>query len=62
MWDFGDFLPWGWYSPEYYISDWYDFGLPPPPIGCEWIAEGNDALLVDVWTGEILSVYRGIFW
>ncbi len=60
-WYFGDFLPFGWYQPEFYL-DWADYGLPAPPIGCEWIAQGPDAVLVDVWTGEVLSVYRGIFW
>jgi Ni/Co efflux regulator RcnB len=60
-WYFGDFLPGGWYGSDYYL-DWAEYGLPPPPIGCEWIAEGPDAVLVDVWTGEVLSVYRGVFW
>jgi Ni/Co efflux regulator RcnB len=60
-WSFGDILPFGWYQPDFYL-DWAEYGLPPPPVGCEWIAEGSDAVLVDVWTGEVLSVYRGIFW
>jgi hypothetical protein len=33
-----------------------------PPIGCEWIRVGRDALLVDIWSGEILSVYYDMFW
>ena len=61
-WYYGDILPWGWYAPRYYLDDWMEFALPPPPIGCEWVRVGPDALLVDVWTGRILSVYRGIFW
>ena len=60
-WNYGDFLPWGWFAPQYYLS-WSDYGLPPPPIGCEWVAEGPDAVLVDVWTGQVLSVYRGVFY
>jgi len=60
-WAFGDFLPWGWYAPAYYL-DWGYYGLPAPPIGCEWIREGHDALLIDVWTGEVLSVWRDVFW
>jgi Ni/Co efflux regulator RcnB len=60
-WYFGEFLPLGWYSSQYYL-DWADYGLPPPPVGCEWIAEGPDAVLVDVWTGEVLSVYQGVFY
>jgi Ni/Co efflux regulator RcnB len=60
-WFFGEFLPLGWYTSQYYL-DWADYGLPPPPVGCEWIAEGPDAVLVDVWTGEVLSVYQGVFY
>jgi Ni/Co efflux regulator RcnB len=60
-WYYGDFLPWGWFAPGYYL-DWADYGLPPPPIGCEWVRVGPDALLVDIWTGEVLSVYRNVFW
>jgi Ni/Co efflux regulator RcnB len=60
-WFFGDYLPFGWFGPSYYL-DWGYFDLPPPPIGCEWVRVGPDALLVDVWSGEVLSVEHGIFW
>jgi Ni/Co efflux regulator RcnB len=60
-WGYGDFLPRGWFAPGYYL-DWGSYGLPPPPAGCEWIQEGTDALLVDVWTGEVLSVEPGVFY
>jgi len=60
-WVFGMFLPWGWFLPAYYL-DWGLYDLPPPPIGCEWVREGPDAVLVDIWTGEILSVYSGVFY
>jgi Ni/Co efflux regulator RcnB len=60
-WAFGEYLPRGWYTPTYYL-DWRAFDLPYPPIGCEWVRVGDDALLVDVWTGEILSLYYDIFW
>lgn len=60
-WNFGDILPFDWFAPDYYL-DWSDYDLPEPPIGCEWVREGPDAVLVDVWTGEVLSVYRGVFY
>jgi Ni/Co efflux regulator RcnB len=60
-WAYGMFLPWGWFTPDFYL-DWAAYGLPPPPIGCEWIRQGPDAVLVDVWTGEVLSVYSGLFY
>ena len=60
-WYFGDYLPGGWYASYYYL-DWRAYGLAYPPIGCEWVRVGRDALLVDVWTGEVLSVYYDLFW
>ncbi len=60
-WGFGDFLPFGWFAQEYYL-DFEDYGLPYPPVGCEWVRQGPDAVLVNVWTGEVLSVAYGVFW
>jgi Ni/Co efflux regulator RcnB len=60
-WTYGQFLPLAWLLPTYYLN-WGAYGLPEPPIGCEWVQEGPDALLIDVWTGEVLSVYRGVFY
>jgi len=60
-WVFGDVLPVGWFAPAYYL-DYNAYSLPLPPIGCEWVREGSDAVLVDVWTGQVLSVYGGVFY
>lgn len=61
-WSFGDFLPWGWYDQQYYLSNYWSYGLPMPPVGCEWVRSGDDAILVDVWSGRVLSVYYNLFW
>jgi Nickel/cobalt transporter regulator len=60
-WAYGDILPFGWFTPDYYLDFSY-YGLPMPPVGCEWVREGPDAVLVDIWTGEVLSVYSGLFY
>ncbi|MDR6627184.1 RcnB family protein [Caulobacter segnis] len=60
-WAFGDRLPGGWYGSSYYLDAWR-YGLPQPPIGCEWVRVGDDAILVDVWSGQVLSVWRDLFW
>jgi Ni/Co efflux regulator RcnB len=60
-WSFGDYLPGGWYSQSYYLNSGM-YGLPYPPVGCEWVRVGDDALLVDVWSGQVLSVYYNLFW
>jgi len=60
-WGYGDYLPFGWFAPDYYLDFGY-YGLPEPPIGCEWVREGPDAVLVDISTGEVLSVENGLFY
>lgn len=60
-WAFGDILPRHWFGAGYYLN-WFSYGLPRPPIGTEWVRVGDDALLVDVWSGRIVSVYYDLFW
>ncbi|HRD29307.1 MAG TPA: RcnB family protein [Caulobacter sp.] len=60
-WAYNDFLPFGWFTASYYLNAGA-YGLPYPPIGCEWVRVGQDALLVDIWTGRVISVYYGLFW
>ena len=61
-WGFGDFLPRGWYGEPYWIGDFVDYDLPYPPPGFEWVRVGDDALMIDRYTGRIVQVVRGIFW
>jgi len=60
-WGYGDYLPVGWFAPQFYL-DFGSFGLTTPPIGCEWVREGPDAVLIDVYTGQVLSVANGVFY
>jgi Ni/Co efflux regulator RcnB len=32
-----------------------------PPVGYEWVRDGNDAILVNTGSGEILQVEYGVF-
>lgn len=60
---FGEILPpIFWTSPDYLIEDWWDYDLPYPPPGYEWVRAGDDALLVDEYDGRIVQVIREIFW
>jgi Ni/Co efflux regulator RcnB len=61
-WGYGDILPRGWYGSSYYIDDWSDYGLPIPPVGYEWTRIGDDAVLVDTYTGRIVQVVYDLFW
>lgn len=62
QWGFGDFLPRAWYGSQYYLSDFDYYGLPYPPPGFEWVRVGEDALLIDRFTGRIVQVVRYLFW
>jgi Ni/Co efflux regulator RcnB len=61
-WAFGDFLPRGWYGQDYWLDDFLDYDLPYPPPGFEWVRVGDDAVLVDQYSGQVVQVVRGIFW
>lgn len=61
-WVFGQILPYGWYSSDWYINDYYDYGLPQPPYGYEWIRNGPDALMVNIANGEVVESAPGVFY
>jgi Ni/Co efflux regulator RcnB len=61
-WGYGDILPLGWYAPEYRLYDWWNYDLPAPPPGYEWVRVGYDALLVDQFDGRVVQVVRLVFY
>lgn len=61
-WAYGEILPQAWFSPDYVIEDWWDFGLPEPPYGYDWVRVGDDALLIYEGSGEVVQVVRDLFW
>ncbi|MCR5878967.1 RcnB family protein [Phenylobacterium sp. J367] len=61
-WTFGEILPRGWYDAPYRLGSWWDFGLPMPPPGYDWVRVGYDAVLVDLWSGRVVQVVRYVFW
>jgi Ni/Co efflux regulator RcnB len=61
-WSYGQTLPSIFWAQDYWISDYEDYGLGYPPDGCVWVRYGNDALLIDEDSGEILEVVYGQFY
>lgn len=61
-WGYGDFLPRGWFGSGYWINDPWRFDLPQAPLGFGWVRSGDDALLIDQYTGRVVQVVRNIFW
>ena len=58
----GSFLPTLFLTQQYFFDEFYDVGLPPPPPGTRWIEYGPDALLVDVFTGQVIDVIYDVFY
>lgn len=61
-WAFGMILPSLFWSRDYWIDSYWDYGLMDPPYGYVWVRNGDDAMLVNVETGDILSVEYGLFY
>lgn len=61
-WVFGERLPRAFFAPDYFILDFTAFGLLAPWDGYEWVRYGDDALLIDVETGEVIRVEYDVFY
>lgn len=61
-WSRGALLPRFFLVPDYFITDYYAFGLQPAPYGYQWVRVGFDVLLVNAYTGQIVEVVPGVFW
>jgi Ni/Co efflux regulator RcnB len=61
-WSYGERLPRGYYVRNYWISDFVMFGLFAPPSELVWVRVGDDALLIDRESGDIVQVRYGVFY
>jgi len=61
-WTFGEYLPTIFWGQNYWLSDYMDYALPPPPPYAVWVRYGDDALLIDQGSGEIITVEYGVFY
>lgn len=61
-WTFGEFLPAAFWARDYWIVDFQDYDLPPPPYGAVWVRVGGDALLIDEDSGEVITVAYSVFY
>jgi Ni/Co efflux regulator RcnB len=61
-WGYGDRLPRLYFARDYWITDFMAFGLFEPPAGLIWVRYGNDALLIDEESGDIVQVDYGVFY
>lgn len=61
-WSYGDRLPSIFFASNFWIPNYVAFDLDEPPPGYVWVRYGDDALLVDRYTGEIVEVEYGVFY
>jgi len=61
-WIFGEFLPQPYWVRDYWLLNFAAYGLPPPPYGAVWVRVGGDALLIDEYSGEVITVEYDVFY
>jgi Ni/Co efflux regulator RcnB len=61
-WVFGEVLPSLFWTSNYWINDYMAYDLEPPPPGTVWVRDGEDALLIDRFSGEIIEVAYNVFY
>ena len=61
-WHYGERLPITFYARDYWLMDFIAYGLFAPPPGTVWVRYGDDALLIDTDTGEIIQVRYDVFY
>jgi Ni/Co efflux regulator RcnB len=61
-WAFGEFLPTAFWARDYWLVDFAEYDLPPPPYGAVWVRVDRDALLIDEDSGEVITVEYDVFY
>jgi Ni/Co efflux regulator RcnB len=61
-WSYGERLPHSYFARDYWLMDYVSFGLFAPPDGLVWVRVGNDALLIDEISGDVVQVDYGVFY
>jgi Ni/Co efflux regulator RcnB len=61
-WTWGETLPPFFWTRQYWILDYFDYDLPPPPYGAVWVRVNDDAVLIDQYSGMIIEVDYGVFY
>ena len=52
----------GYYQSIYWLNDPYQYRLPPVNGPYRWVRYYDDAVLVDIYTGEVVDVIQRFFW
>jgi Ni/Co efflux regulator RcnB len=60
-WGYGQFMPRDLLVPAAFLVDYAAYDLAAPAVGCEWVQNGPDALLVNIDTGQVIQVVPDAF-
>jgi len=61
-WSIGTFLYPSYYGSDYWLNDPWQYRLPPAYGPYRWVRYWNDALLVNIYTGQVEDVLHNFFW
>ncbi len=61
-WSTGSYLYPSYYGSQYWLEDPWHYRLPPAYGPYRWVRYWNDALLVNVYTGQVVDVIHTFFW
>jgi hypothetical protein len=61
-WSIGSFLYPSFYGSNYWLNDPWQYRLPPAYGPYRWVRYWDDALLVNIYTGEVVDVMHNFFW
>ena len=50
------------FGQNYWITDPWQYRLPPAYPGTRWVRYYDDVLLIDVYSGEVIDVIYDFFW
>ncbi len=59
---YGQRLPRHFFLRNFWLANFFAYGLFAPPPGYIWVRYGPDALLIDEYTGEIVQVRYNMFY
>lgn len=61
-WSYGQYLPSSYFARSFWLTNALAYGLFSPPSDAVWVRYGPDALLVDRYNGEVISVQYNVFY
>ena len=61
-WSVGSFLYPSYYGSNFWLNDPWQYRLPPAYGPYRWVRYWDDALLVNIYTGQVVEVINNFFW